>query len=212
MKGSRLSLKAILGPKRGDDKSVRILNRVVSWISEGIRYEPDQRHADIIIGRLGMKGKKALSTPGVKPANMKDEEDDDEPIEAAYATEYRRLVARANYLTQDRSDIRYATKELSRHMSKPRKRDWRALVRLGKYFIGRGRYIARFDYQRKVDKIHVWTPWADTDYAGCRDTRKSTSGGLNMIGNHMIRSWSSTQRVIALKANTMAWLEEELKV
>ena len=118
---------------------------------------------------------------------MKDEEDDDEPVEATYATEYRRLVARANYLTQDRSDIRYATKELSRHMSKPRKRDWRALIRLAKYLIGKERYIAKFDYQRKVDKIHVWT---DTDYAGCRDTRKSTSGGLIMIGNHMIRSWS----------------------
>ena len=82
-------------------------------------------------------------------------------------------------------------------MSKPRKRDWRALVRLGKYLIGRERYIAKFDYQKKVDKIHVWT---DTDYAGCRDTRKSTSGGLIMIGNHMIRSWSSTQRVIALSS------------
>ena len=55
----------------------------------------------------------------------------------------------------------------------------------------------KFDYQRSINKIHVWT---DTDYAGCRDTRKSTSGGLIMIGNHLIRTWSSTQRVIALSS------------
>ena len=32
---------------------------------------------------------------------------------------YRALVARANYLSQDRSDIAYATKELSTKMSDP---------------------------------------------------------------------------------------------
>ena len=59
---------------RGDDKAVRILNRVVYWDAEGIKYEPDQRHAEIIIQQLGLKGKKTAVTPGVKPANEKDEE------------------------------------------------------------------------------------------------------------------------------------------
>ena len=39
-----------------DDKGVRILNRIVTWDEEGIRYEVDQRHADIIIRQLGLKG------------------------------------------------------------------------------------------------------------------------------------------------------------
>ena len=54
-----------LGPGRGDDKAVRILNRVVYWDAEGIKYEPDQRHAEIIIQQLGLKGKKTAVTPGV---------------------------------------------------------------------------------------------------------------------------------------------------
>ena len=45
--------------------------------------------------------------------------------------------------------------------------------------------------------IDVWT---DTDYAGCRETRKSTSGGIIHWGNHILRSWSSTQKVIALSS------------
>ena len=40
----------------------------------------------------------------------------------------------------------------------------------------------------------------DTDYAGCKKTRKSTSGGVAMIGGHMIKSWSTTQAVIALSS------------
>ncbi len=31
----------------------------------------------------------------------------------------------------------------------------------------------------------------------CRKTRKSTSGGAILIGNHCIRSWSKTQAIIA---------------
>ena len=32
-----------LGPSAMDDKSIRILNRVVTWTKEGIEYEADQR-------------------------------------------------------------------------------------------------------------------------------------------------------------------------
>ena len=44
------------------------------------------------------------------------------------------------------------------------------------------------------------TIWIDTDYAGCKKTRKSTSGGVVMWGDHIIKSWSTTQSVIALSS------------
>ena len=178
-------------------KLVRLLNRVIYWDEKGIGYEPDQRHADMIIRDLGMVGKRGLSTPGVKSGNDKDEEGDEEELGNEDSTRYRSITARANFLSQDRSDIKYAVKELTRHMAKPRCKDEKKLIRLGKYLIGRERYICRFDYQDKVSKLSVWT---DTDYAGCRETRKSTSGGLVQYGNHMLKFWSSTQKVIALSS------------
>ena len=45
-----------VGPGEDDDKSIRILNRVVEWTEEGIRYEADQRHADIIVSKMGLEG------------------------------------------------------------------------------------------------------------------------------------------------------------
>ena len=77
-------------------------------------YEADQRHAEIIVGKLGLKDKRSVITPGVKVENQKDEEGDNEAMCSGEATEYRRLAARANYLSVDRLDITYSVKELSR--------------------------------------------------------------------------------------------------
>ena len=192
-----VKFRARLGPDDNDDKAVRILNRLVAWTNRGIVYEADQRHAEIIISMLGLNGKKTAVSPGIKPADSKEEIGDDELLEPEAASEYRRLTARANYLAQDRLDIRYTVKELTRWMSKPRNRDKKRLIRLAKYLIGKERYVMRFDYQKGYNGINVWT---DTDYAGCRETRKSTSGGLVLLGSHLIKGWSSTQKVIALSS------------
>ena len=88
-------------------------------------------------------------------------------------------------------------KELARRMSAPRERDWKKLKRLGRYLIGKERSVTVMRRQNPVSKIDTWV---DTDYAGCRDTRKSTSGGVIMVGSHLIKGWSSTQSVIALSS------------
>jgi len=68
---------------------------------------------------------------------------------------------------------------------------------LGRYLKGKERVVIEFGYQKCNWEIDVWT---DTDYAGCRQTRKSTSGGIIRSGNHVIKSWSLTQSVIALSS------------
>ena len=82
------------------------------------------------------------------------------------------------FLAHDRTDIGFAVKELSRRMSKPRQHDMKDLKRLGRYLIGNERMILKFQRQDRNGMIDVWT---DTDYAGCPDTRKSTSGGSIML-------------------------------
>ena len=43
-----------IGPGTNDNKTVRILNRVVEWTPNGITYEADSRHAEIIIRDNGL--------------------------------------------------------------------------------------------------------------------------------------------------------------
>ena len=113
------------------------------------------------------------------------------------ATMFRAAVARGNYLAQDRSDIQYAVKELSRGMSNPTQNDDKQLKRLARYLIGRERAVTEYGYQGNYRSIEVWS---DTDYAGCKRTRKSSTGGVVKLGNHVIKTWSNTQSIIALSS------------
>ena len=82
-------------------------------------------------------------------------------------------------------------------MSSPTRGSWRGLVKLGKYLKTHNRSGYCYPYQERPKELVVWT---DTDYAGCKKTRKSTSGGVVMWGKHLIKSLSSTQTVVALSS------------
>ena len=69
------------------------------------------------------------------------------------------------------------------------------LVRLGKYLVGKPRYVIVYKRQKDIHAIHAY---GDSDFAGEVDTRKSTSGGMVCLGDHTVKSWSSTQSIIAL--------------
>ena len=57
------------------------------------------------------------------------------------ATKFRQLIARCNFMSQDRPDVQYAVKEIARGMANPRLQDWERLIRLGKYSAGKPRYV-----------------------------------------------------------------------
>jgi hypothetical protein len=133
-----------------------------------------------------------VNTPSQKSVRKPEEE-----LSKEDASLYRAIVARANYLAQDRADIGFAVKELCRCMSKPCKSDWEALKRLGRYLIDKTRAISKFQYQSMSESIEITV---DTDHAGCLETRKSTNGGVAMLGQHCIKTWSTNQQVIALSS------------
>ena len=112
------------------------------------------------------------------------------------ATAYRAIVARLNYLGQD-SEIQFAVKELGRDMNKPTQARWTKTKRVLRYLKGVPHAILHFKYQARPKSLVVWS---DSDFAGCTRTRKSTSAGVLMFGNHMWKSWSTNQAVIALSS------------
>lgn len=80
-------------------------------------------------------------------------------------------------------------------MTDPTKGDWGSLKRLGRYMADKIRYMILNNYQYCPGMIVVW---ADSDFAGCTRTHKSTSGGVITHGTHLIKYWSITQAIIAL--------------
>ena len=138
-----IKFKGRLGPGENDDKAVGILNRVVSWTDRGIEYEADQRHSEIIIAALGLRGKKSTVSPRIKTSSDTDDPEDEFKLYPPEASMFLNLVAPANYLSQDRLDIKFPVKELSRWQSQPRRKDAKRLIRLAKYLIRRERYSPR---------------------------------------------------------------------
>ena len=135
-----------------------------------------------------------MGTPGVEDATTVAEEADEQPLSADLTSLYRAISARANYIAQDRSDIQYAVKELCRRMSAPTAGDMKKLMRLGRYLVGKPRAVALFPWQATRAVQDVFT---DANWAGCKASRKSTSGGAILLGSHVVRTWSKTQNTIA---------------
>ena len=54
-----------------------------------------------------------------------------------------------------------------------------------------------FEWQALPASIDIYT---DSDWAGCKSTCRSTSGGIVRWGKHCLKSWSSTQATVALSS------------
>ena len=68
------------------------------------------------------------------------------------------------------------------------------LKRIERYLKGRPRRIWRYDWQNSQEILDAHS---DANWAGCRRSRNSSSGGTIALGNHLIKSHSKTQAIIA---------------
>ena len=147
---------------------------------------------------MGLENAKSVATLGTADVEVTESDRESAPdLSAADATAYRGLAARLNYLALDRPDLQFTAKEISKFMAKPKEPDWARFKRVAKYLIGKPRYVHLYLRQEMPDEVSAC---ADSDWAGGRISRKSTSGGTLSLGNHLIKSWASTQPVIALSS------------
>ena len=108
----------MLGPDPRDPKEVRVLNRILTWSEEGIKYEADPRYVEIALKELKLENAKTVSTSGTREEG-RTKTNNEEELSSEEASQYRGPTARLNFLAADRPDIAYAVKELARTMSKP---------------------------------------------------------------------------------------------
>ena len=97
-------------------------------------------------------------------------------------TAYRSLVGALQYLTFTRPDIAYAIQQVCLHMHDPREVHLVAAKRILRYLqgtIGHGLVIPR----SAPTQLVVYT---DADWAGCPDTRRSTSGYAVFLGGSLV--------------------------
>ena len=109
---------------------------------------------------------------------------------------FRMLAARLNYMAQDNPWLQFPAKEICRNMANPGTNDFLKIKRVVRFLKGAGEIKLLYEWQSE-DEAREITVFVDSDWAGDKNTRKSTSGGVLKVGKHVVRTWSSTQSTIA---------------
>ncbi len=182
-----------------------VLNRVVSLGEvDGkrfVQFEADARHVDIILKSLNLDNSrtKTVATPSVKTTDADCEKRRRSPLlPRSRTTIYRSNVMRLNFISQDRVDLSEATKSLAQGMAKPTEAHFEDLKRVGRYLKGRPSLASRYWQRPFPSKV---TATVDSDHAGDKTTRKSTTGMVLRFGSHVLRASSSLQSAIGLNVS-----------
>ncbi|KAL8158574.1 hypothetical protein V2J09_000111 [Rumex salicifolius] len=142
-------------------------------------------YAKDIISRAGMSTCNPCKTP--VDTNPKLSGSSGSPV--SNPTEYRSLAGSLQYLTFTRPDIAYAVQQCCLHMHDPREAHLTSIKRILRYVQGTlnlGLHIA----PGPINQLQVYS---DADWAGCPDTRRSTSGFCLYLGPNLI-AWSSKRQ------------------
>jgi hypothetical protein len=142
---------------------------------------------------------KALTKTGYKEDEPSEGEQEMPELSVQEQTMYRALAARVNYMAQDDPSIQYAAKEICRHMSKPKAFDFQRIKKLARFLVGVQNVSFKYVWQSE-DEGRELRVFVDSDWAGCIQSRRSTSGGMLRLGHHVLRAWSSTQPTVALSS------------
>nr|GEZ98464.1 retrovirus-related Pol polyprotein from transposon TNT 1-94 [Tanacetum cinerariifolium] len=100
------------------------------------------------------------------PMVEKSKLDEDKEGKAIDPSRYRGMIGTLLYLTASRPDLQFAICMCAQYQARP---------------------------TEKNDSSVALTAFADADHAGCQDTRRSTSGSMQFLGERLI-SWSSKRQ------------------
>lgn len=127
--------------------------------------------------------------PCATPVDLKSKlaEDAGDPVKDP--TEYMSLAGALQYLTFTRPDIAYGVQQVCLFMHDPRQQHLTALRRVIRYLQGTKTQGLQLLKKQKT----TMTVYSDADWAGCPDTRRSTSGFCVFLGDNLV-SWSAKRQ------------------
>ncbi|GKA76308.1 hypothetical protein Tco_0782769 [Tanacetum coccineum] len=142
-----------------------------------------------------MESNDPVDTPMVEKSKL----DEDTQGKAVDPTHYHGMIGILMYLTASRPDLTFVVCMCARYQAKPTEKHLHAVKRIFKYL--RGTVNQGLWYPK--DSSIALTAYADADHAGCQDTRRSTSGCMQLLGDKLV-SWSSKRQKSTAISSTEA--------
>lgn len=167
-----------------------------------------ERYATDILKRVNMQLCKLVNTPlstteklSVTSGTRLGTED---------STRYRSVVGALQYLTLTRLDISFSVSKVCQFLHSPTTEHWEAVKRILRYVKGT---VSLGLKVRKSDSMLV-SAFADADWAGCPDDRRSTGGFAVFLGSNLV-SWCARKQATvldrALKPSIKQWQMRQLR-
>ena len=153
----------------------------IKQLKEGT-FVCQSKYVKDILKKFGMEEAKPIKTPMATNGHL-DLDDGGNPIDQKL---YRSMIGSLLYLTASRPDIMFSVCMCARFQAAPRECHLTAVKRILRYL-------------KFTPNIGLWYPkgahidlvgYSDSDYAGCKVDRKSTSDGCQFLGRSIV-SWSS---------------------
>ncbi|GJZ60395.1 uncharacterized mitochondrial protein-like protein [Tanacetum coccineum] len=163
-----------------------------------IVYQMDVKTSKYALESLkknGMESCDPVDTPIVEKSKL----DEDTQGKAVDATHYRGMVGTLMYLIASRPDLIFAVCMCARYQAKPTKKHLHTIKRIFKYLRGTINWGLWYPKDSSIALI----AYADADHAGFQDTRRSTSGCMQLLGDILV-SWSSKRQKSAAISSTEA--------
>nr|GEV83971.1 hypothetical protein [Tanacetum cinerariifolium] len=125
-----------------------------------------------------------------------DEDLQGKPVDA---TLYRGMIGSLMYLTSSRPDLTYAVCLCARYQAKPTEKHLNAMKWIFGYLNG----TINMGLWYSKDTGMSLTVFADADHARCQDSRCSTSGNAQFLGDKLIPLYCDNKSAIALSCNSV---------
>nr|GEZ59760.1 uncharacterized mitochondrial protein AtMg00810-like [Tanacetum cinerariifolium] len=128
--------------------------------------------------KYGFESCHPVDTPMVEKSKL----DEDKEGKAIDPSHYRGMIGTLFYLTASRPDLQFTICMCTQYQARPTEKHVHAVKRICRYLRGtvnRGLWYPK-DYSVAL------TAFADADHAGYQDTRRSTSGSVQFLGERLI--------------------------
>jgi hypothetical protein len=147
-----------------------------------------------LLRKAHMDGAKPIKSPC--PSGSQLSRYDGEPL--SNPTPYRQIVGALQYCTLTRLEISFSVNQLCQHLHHPSSTHWTVAKRVLRYLQGTS------DHELHHTKSHLQlNAFCDSDWAGCPDDRRSTTGFAVFLGDCLV-SWSAKKLPVVSRSSTKA--------
>ena len=183
-------------------ETVDFLGRRITNKGDHFEISLNNNYINDILQEANLHKATPAVTPGATTSTSTPEQD--ELLDKQERAQYRRLVGKLQWLSYTRPDLSFAVKELARSLQQPTVRDKQRLRHCLRYLAGTAHHkfaiqpsIHLSETNKEPLDLNVCT---DADWAGCHQTRKSTTGFVIQFLGTTVHFGSRTQAVVALSS------------